>query len=264
MFKKGKRSQVTIFIIIALLLVVAVGIIFVMRNSMKTGNENLPAGSDSVGDFVTNCLKTTSENGLVLIGRQGGYYKFAFEPNITYSGNDSEPGLLFTNLGSINIPYYYNSQNLAPSKEKIEEQLSLYIEENLNNCTKDFNIFKQKGFDVDAGTINTTTNILDDKVKISLDYPVTIKKGETAQTKTAYNIEVLSRLGLAYNISQNFVNLQAANPGRLCIECILSVVPSSFHAQMLTYNDNTIIFVLTDEERKLNNDYYDFIFAYKY
>jgi len=260
----SKCSQVTIFIIIAVLLVVGVGIVFVVRNSLKSRGENLPVGTENVGDYVTNCLKLTSENGLILIGRQGGYYKFASEPNVAYSGNDSEPGILFTNLGSINVPYYYNLQNIMPSKEKIEEQLSFYVEDNLGKCINDFSVFKQKGFTIDAGNIDVTTTILDEKVRVSLDYLVTITKGETTQTKTAHSAEIPLRLGLVYNISKDFVSLQAPISGRLCLECLSAVVPSGFHVQVLKYNDNTNIFVFTDKERKLNNNNYDFIFAYKY
>jgi len=265
LFLGSSRSQVAIFVIIAILLVIAVGIVFIVRSSMEREGETLTVGTDNVGDFVTNCLALTSENGLVLIGRQGGYYRFASEPNIAYSGNDSEPGILFTELGDINIPYYfYNSQNTMVSKEKIEEQLSLYVRDNLNKCIKDFDIFEQKGFSINAGNINATTKILDDKVEIFLDYPVTITKADFTQTKTTYSIDFPIRLKEIYNITQTFLNLQTINSGRLCVECLIAAVPASFHTQVLTSKDNTHIFILTDKERKLNNSNYDFIFAYKY
>ena len=265
LFLGSSRSQVAIFVIIAILLVIAVGIVFIVRSSMEREGETLTVGADNVGDFVTNCLALTSENGLVLIGRQGGYYRFASEPNIAYSGNDSEPGILFTELGDINIPYYfYNSQNTMVSKEKIEEQLSLYVRDNLNKCIKDFDIFEQKGFSINAGNINATTKILDDKVEIFLDYPVTITKADFTQTKTTYSIDFPIRLKEIYNITQTFLSLQTINSGRLCVECLIAAVPASFHTQVLTSKDNTHIFILTDKERKLNNSNYDFIFAYKY
>jgi len=262
---KCKRSQITVFVIIAIFLIVAIGIVFIVKNSVKNGVITPQVGTENVGDFVTECLESTSENGLVIIGRQGGYYKFASELNVAYSGNDSEPGILFTELGDINVPYYfYNSQNTMISKEKIEEQLSLYVRDNLNNCIKDFDIFEQKGFSIDAGNINTTTKILEDKVEIFLDYPVTITKADFTQTKTAYSVDFPIRLKEIYNITQTFLSLQTINSGRLCVECLIAAVPASFHAQILKYNDNINIFVFTDKERKLNNNNYDFIFAYKY
>jgi hypothetical protein len=265
LFLGSSRSQVAIFVIIAILLVIAVGIVFIVRSSMEREGETLTVGADNVGDFVTNCLALTSENGLIFIGRQGGYYRFASEPNIAYSGNDSEPGILFTELGDINIPYYfYNSQNTMVSKEKIEEQLSLYVKDNLNNCIKDFDIFEQKGFSINAGNINATTKILDDKVEIFLDYPVTITKADFTQTKTAYSVDFPIRLKEIYNITQTFLSLQTINSGRLCVECLIAAVPASFHIQVLISDDNTNLFILTDKERKLNNSNYDFIFAYKY
>jgi len=262
MFKKG---QITIFIIIAILLVAAVGIVLVLRNSMKTGDEDLPVGTENVENYVKNCLKIIAENGIVLMGRQGGYYKFSSEPNIAYSGNDSEPGVLFTDLGNINVPYYlYDSKNTMPPIEKVEEQLSFYVEENLNNCIKDFDIFKQKGFIIDAGSIDAATNILDDKVMVSLDYPVTMKKADIIREKTTYNIEVPIRMGLIYNITDYLTNVQASNPRAICFDCLLQARNNGFYTQMLIYDNNTIIFVFTDTDTKLNNTNFDFIFANKY
>ena len=262
---KCKRSQITVFVIIAIFLIAAIGIVFIVKNSVKNGVITPKVGTENVGDFVTECLESTSENGLVIIGRQGGYYKFASELNVAYSGNDSEPGILFTELGDINVPYYfYNLKNIMPPKEKIEEQLSLYVRDNLNNCIKDFDIFEQKGFSIEAGNINATTKILEDKVEIFLDYPVTITKADFTQTKTVYSADFPIRLKKIYNITQTFLSLQTINSGRLCVECLIAAVPASFHTQVLTSYDNTNIFILTDKERKLNNSNYDFIFAYKY
>ena len=266
-FEKSRKSQITIFVIIAVLIVVAIGIVFFVQSSLNKTHDTNPViqtGSENIAGFVTNCLKLTAEEGLVVIGRQGGYYNFNSEPNVAYSGNDGEQGNLLTELGNINVPYYYDGVLNIPGKQDIADQLSLYIQENLNNCIKDFSIYTQKGYSVTNETLTATTSILDDEVKISLDYPVTIKKASNTQTKTTYNIEVPVRLGLAYNVSRDFVNMQSSrNTASFCMECVL-VIPKSFHTQRLKYNDNTDIIIFTDLERKLNNNNYDFVIAYKY
>jgi len=273
-FLKSKASQITMFIIIALLVVVAVGIIFVVRNSLKPAEPTLPVGTDNVGDFVTNCLKTTSENGLVLIGRQGGYYNVP-SPSISHTGNDSGPEEYFTELGNITIPYYWNgssSANMPSDSSLIANQLSLYVQGNLNNCLNDFSLFEQKGFAIQKGDIKARTTILDEKVIVSLDYPITITKGESTQTNTAYNVEVPVRLGLIYDLTKEVIlNRASCQPVRsvsggasLNLACFRTgVMPNNFNVGLMR-SDNTAIFILTDNDYKLNNNYYDFIFAYKY
>ena len=268
----NKNGQVTIFIIIALLLVVAVGIVFVVKNNSDKTTITAPAGTENIQDFVEQCLKNTAENGLVLIGRQGGYYAVP-SPSIFYSGNDSESGEYYTELSSITVPYYWDgsSSNNMPSIQIIESQLSLYVQGNLDNCLNNFSAFKQKGFDVQAGEIKTETNILNEKVIVSLDYPVTIKKADITQTKTAYSAEVPVRLGLIYNLTENMIFNHTACPpvsstssrATLNLNCFNVVRLNNFNIALIRL-DNTALFVLTDNEYKLNNTYYDFIFAYNY
>jgi hypothetical protein len=265
----NKRAQITIFIIIVILLVFGIGIIFVVKNSLKTVTETLPVGTDNVGDFVTNCLKITSENGLILIGRQGGYYTVP-SPSIFYSGNDSGPEKYFTELGSITVPYYLysNSMDNMPTIQTIESQLSFYVEENLDDCLNNLSVFKQKGFEVQAGEIKSETNILDEKVRVSLNYPVTIKKADFKQQKTVYNVDVPIRLGLIYNLTKNMVLNHTTcppvnNPPNLNQNCFNVVRSNNLNIAFIRL-DNTALLIFTDNEYKLNNIYNDWIFAYQY
>ena len=285
MLLKSTRSQVTIFIIIAVLLVVAIGIVFVVRNALKTGEVTPPAGAENVGDFVTNCLKTTSENGLVLIGRQGGYYKFTNEPHYSYSGNDSETDKYFTELGSITIPYYGDGSSSAASgmpsdRGVIETQLSLYIKDNIDKCLNNFSIFKQKGFEVQNGTMEVSARILDEKVIVILDYPVTTTKADFTQKKTVYSVDVPTRLKMFYDRTVSIIGTRNDYPLFILLNDgvqlssafdIFNSVNGVGTPQLVGYksaiiipSERTLIFILTDNDYKLNNAYNDWVFAYKY
>jgi len=266
----NKKGQVTIFIVIAVLLVVAIGIIFVVRNSLKPGETTPPAGTENIQGFVEQCLKNTAEDGIIFIGRQGGYY--APPSSISYTGNDSDSDKkYFTELGNINVSYYSSTD--MPTLATIEEELSNYVEGNINKCLNDFSIFKQKGFEVQNGTMSVSVRILDEKVVVFLDYPVTITKGDFTQQKTVYSVDVPIRLGLIYTLTQTIIqsgcqlvwinNLVELSLYDSCFTP-LSRDEYNFRKSMLIYPGNTVLFVITDPEYKLNNTYYDFIFAYKY
>ena len=270
----NKHAQITIFIIIAVLLIAVIAIVFLARNVLNPVPPISPAGTENVGEFVKNCLKITSENGIILLGRQGGYYTVP-SPSISHTGNDSSTGKYATELGSITIPYYWDgssSANMPSDRSVIADQLSLYVQGNLNNCLNDFSLFEQKGFAVQKGDMKAQTTILDEKVTVSLDYPVTITKGESTQTNTAYNAEVPVRLGLVYNLARDIIlNRASCQPASLIsglmnsnLACFRTgVMPNNFNVGSMR-SDNTAVFILTDNNYKLNNNYYDFIFAYKY
>lgn len=269
-----KKGQVTIFIIIAVLLVVSVGIVFVVKNYSKTNVVTPPVGTENVGDFVTNCLKLTSENGLILIGRQGGYYTGS-SSNIAYSGNDSEELQYFTELGSINIPYYWDgtSSSNMPTITTIQNELSNYVKSNISQCLDDFSVFKQKGFEVQTpGTMEVSAKILDDKVVVFLDYSVTITKADFTQKKTVYSVDVPTRLKFFYENTYEIIKNQGSYPLVTYGNGAPIVLDDSFtrlnlhtyaHTRMDIRSDKTVIFVFTDDY-KLNDIYNDWIFAYKY
>jgi len=261
---KSKCSQITIFVIIAILIVVAIGIIFVVRNSLKNEGGNLPVGADNVGDFVTNCLKITAEKGIVVIGRQGGYYQFNGEPYLPYSGNDGEPGVLFTNLGSINVPYYFSGSITAPTKQKIEQQISLYIEDNIDKCLDGLSVFEKKGFYVEKGELHANASLFENFTAVYLDYPVQITKGNTTQEISHYSSKLPIRLGKVYELSTLHAIAQSFDQTTLCLNCLIDYKNEGFYTEALIYNNNTLIFVVTDTERKIGEEYYDFIFAYQY
>jgi hypothetical protein len=268
-----KKGQITIFIIVAVFLVVSIGIVFVVKNYSKTNVVTPPVGTENVGDFVTNCLKLTSENGLILIGRQGGYYKGS-SSNIAYSGNDSEKMQYFTELGSINIPYYWDgtSSSNMPTITTIQNELSNYVKSNISQCLDDFSVFKQKGFTVENGTMEVSARILDEKVVVFLDYPVTITKADFTQKKTVYSVDVPTRLKIFYDLTRDLILNRG--DGR-----IFTLINSGIQlgqafdtfnrytlskSYIIIPSDNTLIFIITDDEYKLNNIYNDWIFAYKY
>ena len=64
----NKRGQITIFIILGIVIVISVGL-FLTINKI----EFKPVTYDTkVKDYVTNCLKQVSDEGIYLIGKQGG------------------------------------------------------------------------------------------------------------------------------------------------------------------------------------------------
>jgi len=97
-----KRSQVTIFIIIAVILVTIFAIlILISRQSIKKttkqeilGVEEITFDILPINNFVTECLSLVSKDGLKKMGKQGGYL-FASQGGTLIDYLDSEEGQFF-------------------------------------------------------------------------------------------------------------------------------------------------------------------------
>src|SRR3989338_323300 len=110
--KFSEKSQVAIFLIIGIVLVmVAVYLIVVSRYATKklSKQETIDMKEASfdvqpVKNFVTECLSSTSKNGLKLLGQQGGYlFKSQGGPLIDYP--DTDEGLFFINNENTKVVY---------------------------------------------------------------------------------------------------------------------------------------------------------------
>ena len=169
----SKSGQVTIFIIIGILILfVFAGILFFTNNIVKEKTDaagepiitKVPSQFQPIQVYTENCMRRITENGLNLIGAQGGY----LHPDLVGKYSELNPtdsdGL---NLGSTQVPYWHynsipNKQNsvgyrslkpeLLESEDPglaIEAQLSKHIKENINDCLDAYNIFKEQGFEFD-------------------------------------------------------------------------------------------------------------------
>jgi len=125
-----KKSQITVFIIIAVIIVVsfiALMLFFYGRDDDLEEHKD-PVDIERINNFVEECIFQTGEDAVYRIGRTGGYS----EASKYSTSND--------------IAYYYDKgRNLLPPKSEIENQLALYIKSNLNSCIKDFSDFPTWG-----------------------------------------------------------------------------------------------------------------------
>ena len=154
----SKRGQVTLFIIIGIILIILTASIFLLTTRdgsilSKSINEE----EIEVQAYVDSCLEQVSREAIILISSQGGYYQTP-EKSIEFS--------------IYQIPYYFHNTKLnIPNKEVIQEQLSLAIEENINDCINNF-----KTFNIQKGTPNVQTIVSKDKTifNLNLDLYITI------------------------------------------------------------------------------------------
>ena len=68
---KFKKSQVTIFIILAIMIVGGIGIYFAFRQNLFS--ESVPKKFGPVYDYYLSCISEGTLNGLKIMGKSGGY-----------------------------------------------------------------------------------------------------------------------------------------------------------------------------------------------
>ncbi len=242
--KDIKLSQISLFVIIAILLIAAT--IIVLLSQIKILNYgNVSPDVKPIKDFVDNCIKSTVEDALLNVADSGGYYnlpKLSTDNNIAY--------------------YYYKGESLMPSKEKVKSEIEAYINEGLRLCTKNF--IDYPDLKVISGKVLSNAEISNEKVLIKIKYPLSIKKGERTYTLNNFQTEIPAKIGLLYDISKEIVNMALKNKKDICITCLEELSEKNeVYIKMFDYKGDVIFFII-DPNVDLKGGELIYAFANKY
>tara|TARA_Y100000310_G_C20608810_1_gene776933 strand:- start:536 stop:1261 length:726 start_codon:yes stop_codon:yes gene_type:complete len=238
-----KRGQVTIFVIIAVIILAAIIIFFMTKDNL--GVSNLPPHAEEIYSFTQSCLEEKAKEVVYEIGQSGGYY-FPTEPS-TYTG----------------IPYYYSENGShMPSKSELEEEISFFVNKKLFICTKGFIDFPD--VKINQEEVKTITTINDEEVILDVEYPIRVIKGEDITILKEFDTKVKVRLGIIYDSIAELMQDQLTRDG-ICLTCISDIVTrNDLYVEMFDYDNETIIFTFRDENLKLNDEFLEFSFANRY
>tara|TARA_Y100000034_G_scaffold8763_1_gene9448 strand:+ start:6199 stop:7041 length:843 start_codon:yes stop_codon:yes gene_type:complete len=132
--KKG--GQVSVLIIVAIVIVGAIGIYFTLENFTDVKKLDFNSRIEIVRGELLECFNLIYQDSLDLVGAQGGYYNEPF-------GNYEVQG------ENVFIPYYKDDDNFyLPSIKLIESELGIAVDSTLDYCFKtvsfnnlEFNIY---------------------------------------------------------------------------------------------------------------------------
>lgn len=235
-----KKAQITIFIIIALVILVS-GLIYMglSRKGIKNQKDIIIENKD-VYNFVKTCSENSLKKIVYLIGIRGGYM---FEPE---------------NSNDFGLPYYYiNGKNTIITKQDLKKKIEFYFNYELNSCLNNFKDFPNKK--ISSGEINSEIEIKDEKLVLNLEYPLSISQGnKTSLIENFDDIEVPIRLGKIYNLSNEIINNDIKGD-ELCLSCIYKkALKENLFIDVFEYNKD-YIFSIKDNSTQLNKTFiYDF------
>ncbi|GAF86451.1 unnamed protein product, partial [marine sediment metagenome] len=177
----NKKSQITIFIIIGILLIITIAIFtYIQKERVYIEPELIEPELVPIKNYVESCIAAAGEDAVGLLGLQGGYIEIPKEIS-----EEKYAYIEVDETGFFKIPFwYYNGQSRIPGIDFMENQISEYVKDNVKECIREFIAF-EKEFDItEIKNINSKTIIQENSVLVQLDYPVKIK--DKGQGKVSY------------------------------------------------------------------------------
>lgn len=235
MYRYEKRGQVTIFIIIAIVVVAVAALIYFLVPKAETTTKTFDEKNPNA--FIQFCLEDKIKDTAETVSLQGG---------------DITPEHYFT-YNNINIQYLcYTNENYETCvvqqpllKQNIESEIENEIVEDVVSC---FNSLKQsyeeKNYNVEIETGKTTIELLPKRIVTSFDYVVTVSKSQTDR----YNdFSVILNNNLYELISiANSITEWEATVGDIDPRTYMALYPD-LKVEKNLRDDGTKIYILTDK-----------------
>jgi len=250
-----KKGQTTIFIVLAIVIVIIIALFFFLKDTTEDRGrdyfieQGLQPSINNVQNFIVDCLETNAKDAVVKIGIQGGYF--------------NKPSNFFDMQWAF-IPYYYDQGSfLQPSLNKIESEISDFVNEFLPFCIEDIVIedilLKQE-------SIKTITKINPGEVEIQSDMQITITKGDqTALIElTSYPTRLNSKLNEMYEISEYIIDSHREDPEFICINCMADMAEEKgLFVDMLSFEvPFTTLFIISEDTDSTNPKILEFLNKY--
>jgi len=193
-----KRGQITIFVILAIVIVVGGISYFVFRDTITA--ESIPVSIEPVKVAIIDCIESKTTLGVSLLEVSGGYINNLpkFEAGSKYQPFSSE----LTFVG-VDIPYwfYMSGSNLArsqvPTIESMEIELENFLDEEIASCYLDN--FLDEGYDIEIDIPKSSVAIKEDYIDLNVDMEVVVSKELDVAVINNYELRVDTNLGYLYN-----------------------------------------------------------------
>ena len=195
-----KKSQVTIFVILAILLVA--GIILVIFLKGRQVIEVFKPSMPNIQGYIESCTKDATKQAIDIMLLQGGYitpenYKMYKDNKVQYLCYQKN--------------YYKTCVNQQPLyTEYLEKEIKKYIEGKIEDCFYSFKQeYEKKGYQISLSGKGLKVELAPKQARIEIEKEVSIKRNEEARNYDKFKIIVLSPIYDLAVIAQEIINQEA-------------------------------------------------------
>ncbi len=199
----AKKGQVTIFIILGILLLLALTLVIFFRKEIITfrPEEIIPTEKGKVENFITSCIEQSGDEALRLVGLQAGYINVPSDIL-----NDNTARLQISPMHV--VPYWAHGQAVRiPSLQDIKWEIDRYLEKHVRECLFSLEPFQETYDLIEKSDLTADTEIVESKVIFNLHWDVEIrsKGGEIITEVIDHLAESPVKLRDVYTVARTIV-----------------------------------------------------------
>jgi len=208
---KSKRSQVTIFIIIGMLIVASIALFLVARSGI------IPQlqwkGATSPESFLETCLQDKIRESEKIILKQGGYINNENSPtkDFLFEGESTATKVSYLCYSGEN---YFQCVNQEPLLfQHIEDEIKDYISDDVRDCFEDLkDSLRKQGYQITNDEYNNfDVQIKSDRISVDINAEITMTKADDTSNYKNFKVETASKIYELILVVQEAVNKEAAD-----------------------------------------------------
>lgn len=232
-----KKAQMSMFIILGVVLIIIIGVLLVLmpaseRSEIKKGFDNV-----YVDTLVRECLTSETENGLFLMGYQGGY-------------TTHPPNAETINIYVSDVAFWLkNGENMAQSNDRIQKELESYVNAAVPGCI----IANNNQYQIEVQGVKSMATIFDENLLIDADVDILFRKGDLEKKTGEFSIINEMRLGLILNKARQVT--EDLMDGYEVLD------DSEFTVVSYKQERNRHVYAITDQDTIVNGNPYMFTFG---
>jgi len=227
--KENKKAQLTIFIILAIVLVAVLVIIFYPKISVIIKPTVMP------NEYISECIEGKVDDTKTTISLQGG--SLAPGNYIMYQGNKIEY-LCYTN------EFYITCTIQKPFLvQHFEEGISKSLRDEINACyLASINDLKERGYEVVSGEVNYEVSLEPSVARVLIDAPTTVGANKFARFNVKLNSPIYDMIMISTSILQFESEL-----GDSDVTSLMFLHPEVI-IDKLKQGDGTTIYIVTSKD----------------
>lgn len=239
-----KKSQVMIFVLVGLLVLVLFGLIFYgysskikgLRETEVTSLSASKFADDPVVAYTKNCIDIVAVEAGYVIGLYGGYSK-AVDDYYATQAQGSEYNVTIV---------LKNGRDELPSLNEIEQQIGEYIKDNLPKCVNNFRNFA--GYQIEQGAISSKARILDDHYEVQVTYPLSIKIADSEIRVSDFDlVKVPIRLKRIHQVAKEIISKSISDPENIHLSYLFNLENDNFKVLYFPRREERkIVFMIHD------------------
>lgn len=212
--KRGRftQGQITVFIILGIAIILMLGVAIIIQQITviepqikKIALQGIE--SSKINEFVNNCLKQTSQQGIRLIVMQGGYLNPEGNPKYNELG-DGLPTKTHYFFSGATLPYlWFDKKSQLRQINDVKTMLGRYVAVEMQNCLN-FSSFEKQNYHIKKPDLKETkADVIfsDESVAVNFKYPAVFERAGAKTTFEDFSAIIPLRLFLLYNIAEKLL-----------------------------------------------------------